>query len=441
MKRSGFVFVFVLIIPIAHAQEKISLEQVIAAALEKNFDIRIAKNVSKAAALDEKYSIGALLPTVNGTGSMVWNENDQNLRVLNRETSQIVQSSGKTAANNLNASVLLNWTIFDGGRMFVTRERLESLSEQGELVVKDQIINTVASVTSNYYDVVRQKQQLRAILEQMSVSEERVKLAERKFQVGTGAKPELLQAKVDYNAQRAQALQQESVIEQLKAQLNSLVGMQLPPSFDLGDTILIDLSLEIEGMLEAIEENNPTLKVAKENLTIASLSVRERKAERYPFIDLNASYNYSRIENTLLLNPYSPQFNQTNGFNYGISVSLPIFNGLNQNRLIRQSRLTLLQQQLRYDQQKINISVAVQNAFTNYDNSRKVLLVEEENILLAKENVSIAFEVFRRGASTYVELRTAQQSLAEAYTRLINARYLAKLAETELLRLNGSLLK
>ena len=75
-----------------------------------------------------------------------------------------------------------------------------------------------------------------------------------------------------------------------------------------------------------------------------------------------------------------------------------------------------------------------------YDNAKKILLVEEENILLARENVSIALETFKRGATTFVELRTAQQSLADAYTRLINARYLAKAAEIELLRLNGGLL-
>jgi outer membrane protein TolC len=60
---------------------------------------------------------------------------------------------------------------------------------------------------------------------------------------------------------------------------------------------------------------------------------------------------------------------------------------------------------------------------------------------LAKENVFIALESFKRGVNTFIELRTAQQSLAEAYSRLITARYNAKLAETELLRLNGSLLQ
>jgi outer membrane protein len=390
-------------------------------------------------ALDRDYTYGAFLPTVNANGSMTWNQNRQDVRVVDRDTELVTKRSGKTSSNNLAGAVLLNWTIFDGGRMFATKERVETIAAQGELLVKNQITNTIALVISNYYDVVRQKQQLKALQEQLAVSEERVKLAERKFQVGTGAKPELLQARVDYNAQRTQAIQQESVIEQLKAQLNALVGMKLPATFDIADSIYINMDLRRDA--NDIEQNNYLLLAGQESLTIAGLSVRERRAERFPTVSLNGAYTLSRTDNTRIVSPFTPLYSLNNGFNYGVSISIPILNGFNQKRLIQQSRILQTQQQNLYLQQKINIDISLQNAFVNYENAQKILKVEEENILLAKENVTIAFEVFRRGASTFVELRTAQQSLADAYTRLINARYMAKVAETELLRLNGSLLR
>jgi outer membrane protein len=90
---------------------------------------------------------------------------------------------------------------------------------------------------------------------------------------------------------------------------------------------------------------------------------------------------------------------------------------------------------------KTNINVGLLNAYTIYDNAKKILLIEEETISLAKENVFIALESFKRGVTTFIELRTAQQSLADAYNRLIAARYNTKLAETELLRLSGRLLR
>ncbi len=419
--------------------DKVLLEEVVALAIQKNYDIRIAKKSSEIAATDDRYANYAFLPRVNATGSLVWNDNDQELEVRNRTTDEIDNIKGETASNNLTGSVQLVWTLFDGTRMFATRERIAVIAEQGELLVKEQVVNTIATVTTGYYDIVRQKQQLAAIREQMSVSEERVKLAERKFQVGIGAKPELLQAKVDYNAQRAQAIQQEALIAQLKEQLNGLLGEQLPRQYDVADTIIIDLNLQQQQLVNTIEETNPTLLATQRNLKIASLAVRERRAEFLPSLDFNAAYNYNRIENTKILNPYNPIFSRTNGLNYGLTINIPIFNGLNQRRLVEQSRISVMQQEVLYEQQKTSVNVSLLNAFTNYDNARKILVVEEENILLARENVSIALEVFRRGASTFVELRTAQQSLADAYTRLINARYLAKAAETELLRLSGAL--
>jgi len=288
---------------------------------------------------------------------------------------------------------------------------------------------------------VRQKQQLRAIQEQMSVNEERVKLAERKLQVGTGGKPELLQAKVDLNAQRTLSIQQETLIIQLKDQLNGLVGLQLPAIYDVSDSIIINLDLKHEEISNDIENKNFSLQSTQTDIKIARLSLNERRAERSPIINLNGAYNYSQTDNTKLINPFSAVYSQINGLNYGLSVSIPILNGFNANRQIQQAKITLNRQQLLYDQQKQQIDIGIKNAYVNYDNAKKVLLIEEENILLAKENVSIALESFKRGIATFIELRTAQQSLADGYNRLIAARYNAKIAETELLRLNGGLLK
>lgn len=423
----------------AFGQEEVSLEQVVALALEKNYDVQIMQNLSESAEIDQGYSWAAFLPRINATGSRTWNDNHQQLRIL-RETGEVVPQEGNVNSDNISGSAQLVWTLFDGMGMFATRQRLAVFAEQGHLAIKDQMVNTIAETIINYYDIVRQKQQLRAIQEQMAVSEERVKLAERKLQVGTGIKPELLQARVDYNAQRAQVLAQQSIIEQLKQQLNGRVGLQLPSSYDVADTIVIDLNLNASELFENFENTNLSLQVARQDIRAASLFVRERRAEYLPTLNFNAAYNFTETDNTRLVNPYGTLFFQQKGFNYGFTLTLPIFNGLNTRRLNQQARLEVDRQTLLYNQLKTNIDVGLRNAYVNYDNAKKILLIEEETIGLAKENVFIALESFKRGFATFIELRTAQQSLAEAYNRLISARYNAKVAETQLLRLNGSLL-
>jgi outer membrane protein len=439
MKLKPFFTLFFTFVVIGSslAQEEVSLDRVIGLALEKNYDVRIAKQLSEASATDDRFAPAAFLPQVNANAATVWNDNDQELRFQDATRN----NTGKAESTNTTASVQLVWTLFDGTGMFATRERVAQLAEQGELVVKGQMVNTIADIITNYYDIVRQKQQLTAIQEQMAVSEERVKLAEKKIQVGTGIKPELLQARVDLNAQRAQAIQQETMITQLKEQLNALVGLQLPTLYDVADTILIDLQLNERERFENLENTNFQLLATRKNLNIAMLSVRERRADYFPMLNFNAAYNYSRNDNTRLINPFAAVFSQTEGLNYGFSVTMPIFNAFNARRQTQQAKIELGRQNLLYEQEKNNVNVGLRNALVNYENAKKILVIEEETIGAAKENVFIALETFKRGVTTAIELRTAQQSLADAYSRLITARYNAKLAETELLRLNGSLLK
>jgi outer membrane protein len=325
--------------------------------------------------------------------------------------------------------------------MFIARNRLAALDEQAQLNLKSQIVNTISSVIVSYHDIVRQKQQLKAVEEQLAVSDERVKLATRKLDVGIGAKPELLQAKVDYNTFKTLAIQQEANIQLLKEQLNNLTGLQLEAAYDVSDTIIIDLTLQRETVEAGIETKNFLLQSNRKNVEVAEYLVRERRADFLPVISLTSAYNYNQTENIVLIDPLRPFFNQTDGYNFGLTASLPIFNGFSRKREFQQSKINLSRQWITFNQNKALVNVGVRNAFVAYTSAKEILLVEEETIVLARENVTIAFESFRRGVATFIELRTAQQSMAEAYNRLITARYNAKVAETELLRLNGSLLR
>jgi outer membrane protein len=421
---------------LCYAQQNITVGEVVAAALQKNFDLRLQENLAATAYSDKKYAaVGVFLPVINGNGTYSKNSNKSKvINGLGQEKTTPVTST------NTNGSIQLAWTLFDGTRMFATRKRFLETAELNELNVRNVMNNTVALVVNNYYNVVRQKQQLKAFQEQINVGEERVKLAEKKLQVGTGGKPEYLQAKVDLNAFRTSALAQQALIVQLKDQMNGLVGLTLPSFYETADTIVIDTGLTLEEIVTGIEEANPTLIAARKAIEVAQASVWESRAMRSPVINFISSYNYSKTENSVAPSTNSNVYQRSKGFNYGLSVSLPILNGLNLANVNNKARINLERQKLIYDQQVMVATVAARVAFAGYDIARQTLVIEEENIVLAKENVFIMLESFKRGIATTIELRTAQQSLVDAYTRLITARYNAKVSETELLRLKGALL-
>ncbi len=419
------------------AQNKLTVEQAITATIENNYDIQLLRNDSSSYALDKSYARAAFLPRINATTGLTYNNNNQKQKF----TDGTKRESNGVRSSNLSGSVQLNWTLFDGFKMFATRDKLAQFVQLGELNIKNQMVNSVAAVVNNYYNIVRQKQQLKAIEEQMSINEERVKVAEKKLSVGLGAKPELLQGKVDLNAQKAARLKQQTLIDQLKEQLNQLMNVEMATRYEVSDSIVFADEIILGDIMGAVESANPQLLLTKKNIDIGYLTLKERKADRYPVISFNSAYNYSKTDNKTVVNPFTPLFNRNNGFNYGVGITIPILNGFNVKRQIQQAQLDIDYLNIVYKNQKSKIDLGITNAFKDYELQKKTLALEEENIVLAKENVYISLERLRLGISTYLELRETQKSLELAYDRLIAARYNTKLAETELLRLKGELVK
>lgn len=419
------------------AQRVLSVEEAIATALQNNYNIQLAKNDSAAAAIDASYKNAAFIPRLNGNVGTVWNNNAQK-QILSDGTKR--ESSG-LKSNNLNAQLALNWTLFDGLKMFATRDKVDEYVALGELNIKNQLTNTVATVINTYYNIVRQQQLLKAVEEQMSISEERVKLAAYKLDIGIGAKPDVLQSKVDLNAQKALQLEQKKQIEQLKEELNQVMNVKPNTLYQVNDTIYFNDNLALADIQQDAENKNLSLLIAKKNIDIAGLTLKERKAERFPTVSFNSAYNFNRTNNQAVINTFSTLFNRSKGFNYGFTATIPILNNFTNRRQIKQAALDIQYQQLVYDNQRSLISLSVLVAFKDYEEQKRALALEEENILLAKENVDIVFQVYKLNSTTLIQLKEAQKSLEDAYTRLITARYNVKLAETELLRLKGDLVK
>ncbi len=437
MKTSIFLLAFVLLTSFfSYAQPLVTVEEAIAAALQNNYDIRLLRNDSAVYALNNSYAKSAFLPRLNATSGVIFNNNNTKQKLADGTE----RGQNGLRSNNLNSALNLDWTVFDGMKMFATRDKLAEFVKLGELSIKNQLVSLVAEVVITYYNIVRQKQQLKAIEEQMGINEERVSQADKKISVGLGAKPELLQAKLDLNAQKAAQLKQLNLVNQVKEDLNQLIGFLPGTRYEVTDSIPLS-EINAGEVYAAATNNNPSLKVAKQQISIAKLTLKERKAERYPVVRLIAAYNFTKTNNQAVVNSFTPLYNRNLGFNYGVTAAIPILNGFNTRRQIKVATYDIEYQQLLFDYQLSKINTSISKALQDFELQKRTLALEEENILFAKENVYISLERLRLGISTWLELREAQRSLEEAYNRLIAARYNTKIAETTLLRLRGDIIK
>jgi outer membrane protein len=436
MKR----FLFLLIIAIAGGkavaqQDSLTVEQAVAYALRNNYDIQLSKQDSALAALNYLYRNAAFYPRLNGNGTYLTNVNNQRQTLADGSEKE---RSG-IRSNNLTAAISLNWTVFDGFRMFLLRNQLDIAVEQGNLVVKSTVINTVASVITTYYDIVRQQQQLKNVEEQMALATDRLKLAQYRFDVGAGIKPDVLQAQIDFNNSKAAQLNQLALIDQRRQALNQLMNTAPSVDYKVSDTIPVRNDFLLANLLSNL--STPELQLSRANIRAAELNVRLAKALRYPTVSLTSAYNFARTSNNQVINAFSPLFNLNRGFNYGVTASIPIFNGFTVRQQIAQAQLAVRFQELQYQSQTALLNTNLTIAFRSYEAQRQIVTTLDSSVGLARENLFIERERYRLGRTTFIELRQAEENVSTTLTNLINARYNLKAAETELLRLRGELVR
>lgn len=439
MMKKGFLFLAVVIASVytAKAQDSLTVEEAVGYALRNNYNILLARQDSAVAAINYEYRNAAFWPRINATGSAILSNNNQKQTLA--DGSDRVRSGIRST--NFSSAINLNWTLFDGFRMFLLRDQLDIAVNQGNLTIKTAIINSVASVINTYYDIVRQKQQLRNVEEQLQLANDRLRLAQYKFEVGAGIKPDVLQAKIDFGNSTAARLNQLALIDQRRQTLNQLMNVAQNADYKVSDTIPVETALALGDLLSNLTVASPELQLARVNIQAAELNVRLARAARYPTVQLVSAYNFNRTSNNQVINPFSPLFNLNRGLNYGLTATIPLLNNFTVRQQIRQAELAVSFGELQFRNQEALLNTSLINAYRNYSAQREIVTTLDTSVALARENLFIEQERYRLGRTTYIELRQAEENVSTILTNLINARYNLKVAETELLRLRGELVR
>ncbi|WP_242926948.1 TolC family protein [Pontibacter vulgaris] len=414
-----------------NAQEVLTLEDAIKIALERNYDIKLVANNLEINQNNVTRGNAGMLPGVSANLSQV---NTIQNSAQTRESGQVIERNG-AKGSNLNYGVSLNWTVFDGLGMFARYDQLKELQKLGEANLKQTILARVGDVIGTYYDLVQQQQQLKALDTAMAISRLRVQTAQNRFEIGKAARLEVLNAQVDFNTDTTNMLRQRELYQNTQTQLNQLLARDVATRFSVVDTITIDEQLTLAQLTEKATQQNPTLQAAIINKRVAELDLKQAKANRLPVVSLNSGYNFSRSESAIGFTTLSTG----NGFNYGVTASVPIFNGFEQRRNEQNAAILIRNSQLDYERLSQSINAQLTTAFNTYQTSLALVDLEEKNQQIAKRNLDITMDKFKIGSITPIEFREAQLNYVNATVRYSNAQYLAKLAEVSLKEIAGAL--
>ena len=335
------------------------------------------------------------------------------------------------------AGINLNWTLFDGLKMFITYDKLKKLEEIGDLGVKISVENTLAGIMISYYDIIRQEKQTDIMKEQVGISQFRLDLARLKFETGSGSELELLKAKVELNADIASLSSQRTVSVNSLATLNELMARDVTLLFDVRDTILLHYRLNYDSLRTGMKEANRNLLLYNRNMELSGLNVKAARAVQWPVLGMTTGINYSNASSEASITNYNRNF----GAIIGVTAYMNIFNGLNLQREYRNAKVSYASSELEIKQFENKIDAYLLKIYNEYINQLELVTFEQQNVELAQKNMEIAKESFKVGSISSLQLREIQRNLLSADTRLVEAEFRTKLTETALLLLSGKLLK
>ena len=341
--------IIIFFIPLTYSQKVLTSEDAISIALKYNYDILVARNSATTDSVNNTPGNAGMLPdvTISSTESY-----STATKLYQKFSDGSTLSSSNTQSNSLNANIGLSWTLFDGGKMFVTKRKLSEIQELGEIQFRDRVLQTVYDVILAYYDVVRQKQELASINEVITYNLDRVKISQTSFDAGLSPKTNLLQAKIDLNVYQENAINQQSIILAAKRSLNQLLGRNTDVQFEVLDSIPISESLDNRVLSQKIDSSNTSILAYQKQIDVDKLSIKEMNSMLLPKIFFNTGYGLFQSNSP----DGNPLVNRTIGPSVGGTVSIPIYQGGNAIRQIKVAKIQLQSDQYNLENVRLKVN-------------------------------------------------------------------------------------
>ena len=421
---------------LAQEKEVITKEKAISLALEFNYGIKIAENEVEIAENNKGILNSGYLPTLTGRAGAGYDLND---RLTDPEDGDPLQQDG-IESNSYNASVILNYTLFDGlGRLY----NYKSLKEEyqlSKLKARETIENTMLQLMAVYYEIARLTENVAVLKDVLETSKERVTRAQYQFDYGQSNNLAVLNARVDVNNDSVNLLQTRQQLSNTKRDLNVLLNRQMTyKDFSVDTTVNFIPKLQLQSFIADAETNNVSLLQLDRSLEITAYDIKISQSGYLPTIDLSGAYgwNYNRSAATAFF-PGSRQ--TTDGISGGVSLNWNLFDGGATSLRVQNAKIDHENQELQKEQLVLGVRRDIANALGNYENRLYIYRVQKENVRTNEDNFERSREQFKLGRITSIEFRQAQVNLLDARTSLNLAKYDAKLAELTLLQLTGQLL-
>lgn len=431
MIRSTCILLFIFALPGGWltAQQPLLFEEVVIIALEQNFDVRLARGEAAIAQNNNTLGNAGFLPVIVAGADANRSTRDSRLTFFDGRTIE----ADNARSDQVNAFVSFDWTLFDGMKMFATRDKLRELEVLGKLEVQYRFEQVLLGLSELFFRLVQEEKLLEVYRSSLETSKMRYRIESRAFDLGGSSELQKLNAEVDMNADSALVMQQRMMVKNLKADLNLVLGRApdtpIAVAADMRPTEKLNYNLLTKGL----SESNVGLQAARVRMQVNKYEIEEVRSGFLPQVGLFADFTRNRQENEVGI----LERNLTSGPNIGLSLRWNLFNGFNDRRELENRKVMFANAEIERERIAAEAQTTLLKEFNAYEYALQLLAMERNSLATAKRNLEVAVESYRLGAINAIEFRAIQQSELEAEARLLTAEYLVKVSEVRLQIMSG----
>lgn len=408
------VTIFLPVLSVHAQKDTLSLSEALEQALEKNYGIIISRSDAGIAAINNAWGNAGRYPTLN----------------FNASSSNTYDIDDASMTNRLGAGIGLNWTLFDGFRVTITKGKLETLQALSEGRLGVMVENTVEDVIMAYYYVLLQKEKLEVLRTVRDLSQDRYDYELTRHSLGGTVTYNVLQAKNVFLNDKAQFMTQEVNLRNSVRNLNFLLGEDAARIWSFSESFAPDsTAYSLQDLRTRMMANNQTLKNQYANLVLLQKETGLRRSALYPSLNLNTGLDDSYANPSNSISAYG-----------NLRLSWDLYTGGTRKRAMDIAKINEDIGQVEIDEMEHALTNELLNLYDFYNVRIALLEVANESLEAAELNMKIADEKFRAGAINSFNYRDIQLIYLNSAIRRLEAVYNLIGSRTSLTRLTGGFL-
>lgn len=409
-----------------NSQTKISLDDAIRIALQKNTILSQAENniLSQESSLKSAY--GNLFPSLSAQGSWSWERNEQagSTRFFNGIPFVIppITAESRSFFAGLNSDVIL----FDGlaniQNINLNKNNLTSVKLYVEYLKQQIALNTMVK----YYMVLTQKELLKVREENLKKQQITYQLIEERNRLGAATMADLYQQQVELGNTELQLINQSIELEKAQNDLIIFLGLDITDNFEFEDNSVKNINYQQIDLLED-EFNNLQSRISEayDNRLDYRSKLYELKSSLNS-ISIASAGHLPTIVGSMGFSTFSNKFNDlfdSKSYSVGLRLNIPIFSNFNVSHRVQLAEVQSMNKQLEVNELERKIKQEITQTYNSLVAAKKSLNVSQKNVKAAEERLRIEQEKYNIGSGRLLDLQIANTAFVVAQTDFVNSQY------------------